>query len=97
MNMLDRQRLDLFVADAFNTTDYTILGSARMYWCGWEADTAAALIRLADGRVAWAVLDGVTIAADEVADILRGRIEIYKRAIVDTRALLALAESLGVV
>ncbi|WP_114945902.1 hypothetical protein [Microvirga calopogonii] len=87
-----KESLDRYVHKAYGTDDYEVLGATEMLWSGWECDTDAVLIRLADGRKAWAVMLCVNVPPKEVPDALRERIEAYRKAIADTEALLAKAE-----
>jgi hypothetical protein len=87
-----KESLDRYVQEAWGTKDYEILGAAEMLWSGWEGDTDAILLCLADGRRVWAVMQCVTIRPDEVPDVLRERIAAYRKAIADSEVLLATAE-----
>jgi hypothetical protein len=86
-----RQHLDCYVQGAYGTGEYEILGMVPMLWSGWEADTNAVLVRLADARRVWAVMQSVDVRANEVPDVLRQRLVAYREAIEETEALLRLA------
>jgi len=83
-----KKELEDYVREAYGATDYEIIGAAEILWSGWEGDTDAVLIRLVDGRKAWAVLQAVHVASDQVPSVLRERISVYRQAIAETEALL---------
>jgi hypothetical protein len=89
--LIEKGFIDDYVMDAYGTRDFEILGAAEILWSGWEGDTDAVLMRFADGRLGWAAVQGVTVAADKVTETLRERLTAYREAIRETEALLALA------
>ena len=87
----DQKRLERYIGSRYGAVGYEVLGSAAMLWCGWEMDTAAVLVKLSDGRLAWVILDSADVRPAHADEALRERPEVYERAIDDTRRLLAIA------
>ena len=87
----ERRSLADYVSDAYGTTDFEIVGACTVLWSGWEGDTRAVVVGLADGRRVWGMIEGVHISADRVAQTLRERITAYRQAILETEALLMIA------
>lgn len=84
-----RPILDAWVEEHYGTADYEIVGSSRVLWSGWEADTDVAVIRLPDGSFKWALVDGPH-APDDVPEVLRKQLVAYRQAISNTEELLAM-------
>jgi len=77
------------------TKDFEIVASAEILWSGWECDTDAVIVRLADGTVKWVVVGDVDVSAKTVVETLRERKVAYEKAIADTEALLEVAKREG--
>jgi len=94
----DGKRVQVMIKEEFGpeaAQGCEILGSAEILWSGWEGDTDAVLVRLPDGRLQWVVINGVDVATESVIEVLRERLDAYRRAIVETEALLNIAEANG--
>ena len=80
-----------YILDAYGTDAFEIVGACALLWSGWEGDTRAVLVKLADGRRVWGVVEGVHVPADKIVPTLRSRLTAYRQAIAETEALLMIA------
>jgi hypothetical protein len=87
----EKRSLADYISDAYGTEAFEIVGACFLLWCGWEGDTRAVFVRLADGRRLWGIVDGVHVPADRIVPTLRSRLTAYRQAIAETEALLMLA------
>jgi len=94
----NRKRVQAMVEEEFGpdaAQGFEIIGSAPILWSGWEGDTDAVVVRLPDGNAVWMVVEGVHVGSTGVAEVLRERLDAYRKAIEDTEALLKIAEANG--
>jgi len=75
--------------------DLEVLAATPILWCGWECDTVAVIYRiLPAGEQQLHVLDGVGVSPRLLLKTLDERMDIYGKAISDTKAFIAKAKGL---
>ena len=81
---------------ALDTDDFELIEIVPALWSGWECDSHAALVRMADGRCRLVVPDGVRMPGDgTVRQMLEERLRVYEAAAYETRRFLQVADEAG--
>ncbi|MBW8908199.1 MAG: hypothetical protein JF620_04070 [Mesorhizobium sp.] len=90
MTDLDGGQLQLLseeILERFGNVGYEPLAALSVLWSGWECDSVAALVQLADGSRKIVFVDGTPGGLTPEA-LLEERIRAYESAIEETRAFL---------
>lgn len=81
---------------ALETENFELIEIVPVLWSGWECDTHAVLVRMADGSCRTVVLDGVLMPGDgTVRGMLEERLRAYAAAAYETRRFMRAAEETG--
>ena len=92
MTELDRGQLRLLadeMQDRFGQLGYEPEAAVAVLWSGWECDSVAVLVRLADGSRKIVFIDGTGMPGGLTPEgLLEERIAAYESAIEKTRAFL---------
>ncbi len=96
MTALDKGQMRLLseaVTDRFGDIGYEAVAVVPILWAGWECDSFAVLVRLADGRHEIVFPDGTGMSGQTPEQLLESRIREYERVTQLTRAFIETARA----